>query len=648
MRPQLTLLTAAICLCGTIAAAAEQDLENDQEVPNGVALVAAVTGNIGAAQIYGAGIVFAIEKDRVYIVTANHVVRQGATEAAGLQVRLRNWPDKTLAAKLLPRADRQLDVAVLTVDNLAASGIDACTLSLDRLAPEEAVERGVSVFPIGNPNGVAWGVPLHADGILEVQGDEVTFESLRIARGHSGGALIGAGGRLFGMIQADEPPNGRAIGMGALVRVLKGWGLPVHLAVGSLLRRDDYHHFGQLSNAVLADDLRGTQELLGQVCTNVKQEYEGRILSAAKSAAIVDLLVSAGADVNPKGAGEPPIEAAAQYGRPEVAKALIAHGADVNWNGYRSYASPLSVAVAFGQLEIVKLLLASGANPNLGDERRPPPLMVKLAPTLTNRSLALRDEILRALIASRADVNWKDDRGDTPLTVAVEAKDETAVRILLEAGAFPDAKDGRVSAIHGPAHELGRNTIDSGHSLERIVTMLLAHSSTIAAEDALDLLGRAAREGWGGMANQIAGLGFKFKGPESYEILREAARNGHASVVRPLLAMGADPNADGKHWMPLELALDTKLDQAARFDVVQLLVTNGARVNFRPNEPNWEYQEPVYRAVIDLGDLKLARFLVAHGAKVTPHMIEMAKQRRKTEAAAMFEQLALPTAPDKK
>jgi hypothetical protein len=76
-----------------------------------------------------------------------------------------------------------------------------------------------------------------------------------------------------------------------------------------------------------------------------------------------------------------------------------------------------------------------------------------------------------------------------------------------------------------------------------------------------------------------------------------------------------------------------------------MLLTKGAKVNFRPNEPAWEYQEPIYRAVIDLKDVKLARLLAAHGAKITPHMIEMAKRRGQTEAVAIFQQLRPPAAP---
>src|ERR1700722_8108464 len=214
------LLFAAGCLGAGACAVLAQVSGIDPAVLRGAGLVAAITGQIGETPVFGAGIVFAREKARLYIATANHVVRQGGREAGQLQVKLRNWPDKLLDARLLPQAERDLDVAVLTVEDLAAHGVDPCALSLDRLAPPDAVKRGAGVLPIGNPNGVPWVVPVRTDDILEVHDNQVVFESARIARGHSGGALIGADGQLFGMIQADEPPNGRALAMRALIQVL--------------------------------------------------------------------------------------------------------------------------------------------------------------------------------------------------------------------------------------------------------------------------------------------------------------------------------------------------------------------------------------------------------------------------------------------
>jgi hypothetical protein len=64
-------------------------------------LVVMLTGQLGAATTLGAGIVFGRDHERLYIVTANHVVRRGAMEATNIRVTFKSTPDKSFAAKLL-------------------------------------------------------------------------------------------------------------------------------------------------------------------------------------------------------------------------------------------------------------------------------------------------------------------------------------------------------------------------------------------------------------------------------------------------------------------------------------------------------------------------------------------------------------------
>jgi ankyrin repeat protein len=631
----LLLVTAGI------GAAFAQNTVIDKGLLSSVGLVAAITGQIGNTPVFGAGIVFAREKNRLYIATANHVVRQGGTEAGSLQVKLRNWPDKLLKATLLPQSDGQLDVAAVTVEGLVANGVDPCALSLDRMAPPEAVKRGVEVFPIGNPNGVPWTVPVRADDILDVRDNQVIFESTRIARGHSGGALLGTSGLLMGMIQADEPPNGRALGMGTLMRVLEGWKLPVHVRVPAK------NAFGDDSTLLLAavrkDDVEDARRLVGQVCTNVNSTADGfPVLRAAKGAAMVNLLVEAGAEVNPRSTSRiSALEDAAGRGNIEVARALIAHGAEVNRNNSGGSGSALATAAADGQLEMVKFLLANGANPNLtGYQNRQTAVMHAV---FANGHKPVHDEILRVLIQAGADVNWKADKNyeeDTPLTRAVKQGEVGAIKILLEAGADTSIKDGRGDS---PLHLIAvRNLYDGGH-FQEIAMSVLQFSREIEAEDGHALLARAVGEEWPEMASLIIRRGFKVKGEAGNEFLKDAAQLIHPEVMRVLLEAGADPDAGGQPWTPLETALHNE-EPVARFEMVQLLVSRGAKVNLGRLEPE-DDQQPISRAVIDLKDLKLAEFLVANGAVITPRMIELARERHQTDAVALFlkvRQAALP------
>jgi len=64
--------------------------------------------------------------------------------------------------------------------------------------------------------------------------------------------------------------------------------------------------------------------------------------------------------------GQTPLTAAAQFGRVDVARLLLAHGADPNLrDGGGQYLTPLATAAMHGQLEVCRVLLAAGADPNL-------------------------------------------------------------------------------------------------------------------------------------------------------------------------------------------------------------------------------------------------------------------------------------------
>lgn len=178
------VMMSALCLWTSLSSA--QDAKFDTELATSLKLVVMVRAQLGAAPAFGAGIVFGREKDRLYILTANHVVRRGDAEATGIQVNLRTLPARALPARLLPRFDREMDIAVLMVENLASQGIDVCALSLDRLGDPTALRRGSGVYPVGNPNGAAWGMPVSHDQVSMVTGDEIAFQSPFLAVGASG------------------------------------------------------------------------------------------------------------------------------------------------------------------------------------------------------------------------------------------------------------------------------------------------------------------------------------------------------------------------------------------------------------------------------------------------------------------------------
>jgi S1-C subfamily serine protease len=102
----------------------------------------------GATPTLGAGIIFAADKDSLYIATANHVVRRGAMETRDLQVKLRAFSDTPFEATLLPHADAELDLAVLSVTALGKHRVVGCAFPRDLLTDASALKRGDAVFPL--------------------------------------------------------------------------------------------------------------------------------------------------------------------------------------------------------------------------------------------------------------------------------------------------------------------------------------------------------------------------------------------------------------------------------------------------------------------------------------------------------------------
>jgi ankyrin repeat protein len=581
-----------------------------------VDLIVPINGHFGDAPTFGAGIIFAREKDRFYIVTANHVLRNGAEEASDLRIRLRTLPERALAAKLLPEFDRSSDLAVMSVGDLRTNVVDVCALALDRLAEPSVAQRGLDVYPVGNPDGTAWVVPVRPDAVAEVRGDDIIFQSVVIARGHSGGGLLDARRRLIGLIQGDEPPYGRALAMPKVLQTLKNWGLPVHLRIQS----PDGEF--PLFTAVVKGDVEDVKQVLGQVCTDVNartQKYELTALAwAAREGKLdmVKLLFEARADVNVESIYPKlhPVEDAAKRGHTEIVRFLLSHGA-------RDKDHALCGARG---AETIQVLLASGANPNAGcDYYSPSPIFFA----------DCNEEILRVLINAGANVNLRNVDGDTPLIFAVRRGLPACVKILLEGGADTAARNRKTESPFGLVHE------------QESAALLLKFGGKIETEDATKLLLLASAKGWPDIADLLVKRGALVNAAygDSGNPLENTVRFNHIDVARVLLQSGADPDravasayeaydmvGDSKvRFTPLQLVLvsdrsspGTRLDAAMRLEWVKLLVGAGAKVNVFPNwyeeYPNLFGVEPLLLALrhISPPDLEVAKVLIAHGANV--------------------------------
>lgn len=107
--------------------------------------------------------------------------------------------------------------------------------------------------------------------------------------------------------------------------------------------------------------------------------------------------------ISPKHDGLTPLVLAAMGGHAEIAKELIAAGADVNWTGYQT-GTPLYWAVQEGHAEVVKVLLDSGVDPTAkcyGDEFHSNDPLKIVAIHSAVRDLSEVEHLLRAAIEAR-------------------------------------------------------------------------------------------------------------------------------------------------------------------------------------------------------------------------------------------------------
>jgi hypothetical protein len=192
-------------------------------------LVVMIQGKFADTDTIGAGITFGFGADRLYIVTANHVVRRGSQEIQNLRVELKWLPGEPVAATLLSQMDPNLDLAVLAVKGLSQLGLTRDTPRFDQLGDPTALQRQDAAHTLGYPNGNAWEMPVTEDRIVQASGDSIKFQSAFLYPGNSGGALLNGKFELVGLVRKDEPPHGEAANFDLVIQKLRDWGYPVSL-----------------------------------------------------------------------------------------------------------------------------------------------------------------------------------------------------------------------------------------------------------------------------------------------------------------------------------------------------------------------------------------------------------------------------------
>lgn len=501
-------------------------------------LIVMIIADINGSQEFGAGIIVSRSKDELLIATAYHLLHIGPSPAQKIQVKFRFKPETYFDATLLKYSNEEsMDLALIAVKDISRQNIDVCQVQFDRLGDTSVLKSGDGVFPLGNPNGTPWAMPVAADKIADVLGSNITFQSSFITKGNSGGALLDTAAGITGLVIADQPPFGRAINIKHVIKQLNQWGYTVNL------RARDFRGQTPLHLAADKGDINLLKTLLLETCSNINQRDDHLAtplhFAAYSSAEAVKFLIKAGADLNPLDAdGDPPLEWADESRNVENIRFLVNAGA--KWNRW----PPLTYAAVKGDLNKVKDLVRDSNNIQQKDDHRATPLHFAAAYSTP--------EIVNLLIKSHANINAEDENDKSPIAWAAESGRIDIIKLLLEQ---KDAESQK-------------------HTKEKLVRVAIAKGQIevvkFLVSSGIDL----------DYVNHHTG-GYEY-------LLTTAIGNRQYKMMEYLIKSGQDPNAGYSLWeTPLCAAIET-----GQIEAVKILREAGADINV-PYSPEKGYVYPL-------------------------------------------------------
>ena len=131
--------------------------------------------------------------------------------------------------------------------------------------------------------------------------------------------------------------------------------------------------------------------------------------------------------------GQPPLHVAIQEDRLDIATFLLDSGASIEFTGYHGWRS-IHIAASLGKPHLVQFCLSHGASPQTSTSTRQSPIRKACA--------AHNVDVVRILVEAGADPHARNDRGMTGLHVAAHQGDLAIARYLtLEVGLSVRTKD---------------------------------------------------------------------------------------------------------------------------------------------------------------------------------------------------------------
>jgi ankyrin repeat protein len=290
----------------------------------------------------------------------------------------------------------------------------------------------------------------------------------------------------------------------------------------------------------------------------------------------VDALIRSGANVNAAtDLGVTPLWLAAQNGSEAAVKALLSGGANPN-AALLAGETPLMVAARGGKTAVVELLLAKGAKVNARGSRKQTALMWAVAQK--------HPDTVKVLLAHGADLSLRSEKwtqvmavpphGYLPYNREIPAGEETALLFAARVGDLASAQ------------------------------LLLKAGANVNDVDAwgVSAVTLAAHSGFADVVNFLLEKGADPNAMKAgFAPIHEAIMRRDESLVRSLLAHGADANLPLQSWTPARRSSDdwnfapelvgaTPFWLAARFTqpaVMTLLLEHGADPKFVHHGERW-------------------------------------------------------------
>jgi ankyrin len=360
---------------------------------------------------------------------------------------------------------------------------------------------------------------------------------------------------------------------------------------------------------------KATNKFLGTPLHAVSAgEYESR----GDGARVTQLLLERGADVTAQDIhGETPLYLAACFGKVELARVLLDHGAVATEETYDSK-TPLH-GISRGKsdsqpedaIRLVQLLVERGADVNAPDRNHDTPLH--------SACYVGKLDIARELLNLGATVTTKNGQGGTPLHVTSRGEYESQdgvrlARLLLEHGADVNAQDMEndtplhFACRHGKL-EIARLLLDRGAAADAKNKLGETPLHIFSTDDSI-FIARLLLE---------RGVDVDIHDKQHRTPLSAASFCGNLEIARVLLDHGAMANAkDDYGWTPLHLTSQYRSHPEERgLDVARLLLERGADAHV----PDLNHVTPLDSAY-RRGWSKMVQVLLEHGTIYVFHLHE--------------------------